>query len=111
MITSIGGISVAWGTMPAVGLIAAMPQQFAGLRSEPPMSLPSPSGDIPLASAEASPPLDPPAVTAALHGLRVSPCNAESVWRRNPRSGRLVRPMGIAPGAEALDHRRRRCSP
>ena len=32
-----------------VGLIEAIPQQWAGLRSDPPRSLPSPSGDIPLA--------------------------------------------------------------
>ena len=38
------------------------PQQWAGLRSEPPMSLPSPSGLIPDEMADASPPLDPPAV-------------------------------------------------
>jgi hypothetical protein len=60
---SSGGIVVAIGMAPTVGLIEAIPQQWAGLRSEPPMSLPSPIGDIPEAIAEASPPLEPPAVT------------------------------------------------
>ena len=46
----------------SVGLIDAMPQQCAGLRSEPPMSLPRPSGLMPDAIADASPPLEPPAV-------------------------------------------------
>ena len=41
---SSGGITVACGTRPGVGLIEAIPQQCAGLRSEPPTSLPSPSG-------------------------------------------------------------------
>src|SRR4051812_44587433 len=76
---SSGGITVACGTRPGVGLIDAIPQQCAGLRSDPPTSLPSPSGDMPEASALASPPDDPPAVTSGSHGLRVSPRSEESV--------------------------------
>ena len=63
------------------------------------MSLPRPIGLIPDASADASPPLDPPAVTSGFHGLRVRPWSDESVWTRRPRSGRLVRAKGIAPAA------------
>ena len=63
------------------------------------MSLPSPIGLIPEAIADASPPLDPPAVTFGFHGLRVRPWSVESVWTRRPRSGRLVRANGIAPAA------------
>ncbi len=59
---SSGGMTVAIGMTPTVGLIEAMPQQCAGLRSDPPMSLPRPSGLMPEAIADASPPLDPPAV-------------------------------------------------
>ncbi len=69
------------------------------MRSDPPMSLPSPSGDMPDASAAASPPLDPPAVRSASQGLRVRPCRLDTVWTRKPMSGRLVRPMAIAPAA------------
>ncbi len=87
------------GITPTVGLIDAIPQQWAGLRSEPPMSLPSPIGLIPDAIADASPPLDPPAVTFGFHGLRVSPWSVESVCTRKPRSGRFVRANGIAPAA------------
>ena len=94
---SSGGSADASGTTPVDGLIEAMPQQWAGLRSEPPRSLPRPSGVIPLASALASPPLDPPAVTSGRHGLRVSPRSDESVCTRRPKSGRLVRANGIAP--------------
>ena len=85
------------GTRPVVGLIDAMPQQWAGLRSEPPMSLPIPSGLMPLAIAAASPPLDPPGVTRGSHGLTVAPCSCESVWIRRPKSGRFVRPRTTAP--------------
>ena len=91
-----GGITVARGTAPVEGLIDATPQQCAGLRKDPPRSLPRPSGLIPVARAAASPPLDPPAVRCGFHGLRVRPCKAESVCTRRAKSGRLVRPNGIA---------------
>ena len=87
------------GTMPADGLREAMPQQLAGLRNEPPMSLPSPTGDIPDASAAASPPEDPPAVRIGSQGLRVRPWSEESVCTRSAMSGQFVRPIGIAPAA------------
>ena len=63
------------------------------------MSLPKPIGDIPDASADASPPDDPPAVRVGSQGLRVRPCSDESVCTRNAMSGQLVRPIGIAPAA------------
>ena len=59
---SSGGMTCADGTTPTDGLIDVMPQQCAGLRSDPPMSLPKPIGLMPLDSAEPSPPLEPPAV-------------------------------------------------
>ena len=86
---SSGGITVAEGTAPVEGLIDATPQQCAGLRRDPPRSLPRPNGVIPVASAAASPPLEPPAVRSGFHGLRVRPCNHESVWTR-----RLLAPPG-----------------
>jgi hypothetical protein len=76
-----------------------MPQALAGLRNEPPMSLPSPTGLMPLARAAASPPLEPPAVRPGCHGLRVIPWSELTVWMRSAMSGKLVRPMGIAPAA------------
>ena len=76
-----------------------MPQAWAGFRSEPPMSLPSPSGLIPDAMAAPSPPLEPPAVLSGLQGFFVRPKSDESVWTRSPMSGILVRPSGIAPAA------------
>jgi hypothetical protein len=84
---------------PTVGLSETMPQQCAGLRSEPPMSLPRPIGLIPDAIAAPSPPLDPPAVTSGFQGLRVMPWSSESVCTRSPKSGRFVRANGMAPAA------------
>ena len=70
---SINALGFPWGTRPRDGLIDAMPQAYAGLRSEPPMSLPSPIGLMPEAMAAASPPDEPPAVNPWRHGLCVGP--------------------------------------
>ena len=48
------------GTRPTDGRRPTTPQNPGGLRSEPPMSLPSAIGSIPVASETAAPPLDPP---------------------------------------------------
>jgi len=86
---------------PSEGFSDAISQHCAGQRSEPAPSLPMPSGDIPHATAAASPPLEAPAVCAADHGLRVAPRSAFSVCQRVPNSGMLVRANGIAPAARS----------
>ncbi len=85
------------GMRPSVGRIAVVPQHWEGHLSEPPMSCPSPSGVMPVASATASPPLEPPGVSAGSQGFRVSPRRPLPVCQRRPISGMFVRPMGIAP--------------
>src|SRR5690606_19718409 len=50
-----------FGTRPGVGRKPTMLQKDAGLRSEPPVSLPSAIGNMPVASPAAAPPLLPPA--------------------------------------------------
>ena len=45
------------------------------------------------------PPLEPPAVRPGCQGLRVRPCSELAVCMRSAMSGRLVRPIGIAPAA------------
>ena len=49
------------------------PQKAAGLRREPPMSLPSATAVKRAAIAAAAPPLDPPADRDGSWGLRVVP--------------------------------------
>lgn len=49
------------GTVPAEGFHPAMPHQAAGIRTEPMVSEPSASHDMPAATAAPEPPLDPPA--------------------------------------------------
>ena len=47
---------------PGVGFSPAMPQKCAGMRMEPPPSLPIPPAEQNAAMAAASPPLEPPGV-------------------------------------------------
>ena len=67
------------GTMPAretrpiVVFKPITPQNAAGIRIEPPVSVPIASGTSPAATAAADPPLDPPGTRSRFHGLRVDP--------------------------------------
>ncbi len=94
-----GSMLLAWGTRPSVGLSAAMPQHWAGWRSDPRPSLPSPNGLIPVAIAAASPALDAPGVLVRSHGLTVAPHSSLSQCQRIAPVGRFVRPIAIAPAA------------
>src|SRR6266446_4918038 len=73
------------------------PLKRAGMRTEPPMSLPWAIGPIPVATAAPAPPLDPPAESAGSRGFSVRPCNALSAKMRIEKAGVLVRPMITAP--------------
>ena len=73
------------------------PQNAAGMRSEPPVSEPWASGPMPVASATAAPPLEPPQVRAGFQGFRVGPNTALNVLPPAPNSGVLVLPTTIAP--------------
>src|SRR6266852_9203337 len=66
-------------TRPREGLIPKSPQHDAGMRIEPPPSLPWASGARPAATAAAAPPLEPPGVRDVSHGLRQSPFSSDSV--------------------------------
>ena len=52
-----------------------------------------------MASAAAEPPLEPPAVRARFHGLRVAPNTAFVVFGPNANSGVFVLPMMMAPAS------------
>src|SRR5690242_15114696 len=55
-------------TSPYVGLKPTTPQQAAGIRIEPPESVPSAASARPAASAAADPPLEPPAIRPGATG-------------------------------------------
>lgn len=84
------------GTKPGVGRSPKTPQNAAGVRIEPPRSLPSAKATIPDASAAAPPPVEPPAVSDKSQGLRVAPNNAFLVLAPAANSGTLVLPRTIA---------------
>ena len=61
------------GTVPWAGLRPTTPQAAAGMRIDPPVSVPSASGTMPAARAAALPLLEPPATRSGATGLTVSP--------------------------------------
>jgi hypothetical protein len=60
-------------TAPSRGLSPTTPQAAAGIRIEPPVSVPRASGTSPAASAAALPALEPPAIRSGRRGLTTSP--------------------------------------
>ena len=85
------------GTRPKLALKPKTPLNDAGMRSDPPPSVPIPIGPSPAATAAEAPPLDPPGVSFVFHGLRVMPNTRLSVTPFQPNSGVFVRPMRIIP--------------
>jgi hypothetical protein len=65
--------------MPADCLKPTTPLQAAGMRVEPPASVPIPIGQTPAASATPAPPDEPPLVRSADQALRVRPVSGDSV--------------------------------
>jgi hypothetical protein len=60
-------------TSPCVGLKPTIPQHAAGIRIDPPVSVPSAASTSPAASAAADPPLDPPAIRSGAIGFGTLP--------------------------------------
>src|ERR1700736_3231308 len=83
--------------IPQLGLWPHTPHQCDGTRIEPPMSLPSSRAVIPVATAAAEPPDDPPVVRAMSHGLLVVPKIGLKVCQSPARAGVLVLPKITAP--------------
>ena len=88
------GLAGQWGTSLNVGLWPTMPQKPAGMRMEPPASVPSAMGAMPADTAAALPPLLPPAVLLGSQGLLVGPHKGLSVIPFQPNSGVVVLPSG-----------------
>ena len=85
------------GIRPSPGLRPTTPHQAAGMRTEPPMSVPSARGTQPAATAAALPPDEPPGVRSRFHGFFVTPQSGLSVSRVWANSGVVVFPTTIAP--------------
>jgi hypothetical protein len=78
-----------------------MPQNAAGARIEPPVSLPSVSGSSSAASTTADPPLEPPDTRSRAHGLRAEPIASFTEVIPHANSCVCVLPTRIAPAARA----------
>src|SRR5215467_9902906 len=63
------GIRGPWEMRPRLGLIPNSPHTLAGILIDPPPSLPCAAGASPAATADAAPPLDPPADLVRSHGV------------------------------------------
>src|SRR2546429_7292090 len=84
---------------PYEGLSPKIPHPAAGLRIEPPPSVPMARGARPAATAAPAPPDEPPGVWPRLHGFRVTPNRRLSVTPTQPNVGVLVLPSMIRPAA------------
>ena len=87
------------GTRPGVGRRPTTLQKAAGLRSEPPMSLPSARGTKPAAREAAAPPDEPPTERPCRYGLCDAPNTGLKVCDPAANSGTLVFPTRTAPAA------------
>src|SRR5262249_30641215 len=87
------------GMRPKEGLWPTIPANDAGMRIEPPPSVPTASGPRPAATAADAPPLEPPGVRSRFHGFRVIPKSRLWVARTQPMVGVFVFPSMIAPAA------------
>src|ERR687886_2518086 len=76
-----------WLTRARVGLRPTSPHSLAGMRIEPPPSLAWAIGTMPLATAAAEPPEDPPVECSRFHGLRAGGKLLGSVVTVVPNSG------------------------
>ena len=85
------------GIAPSVGLNPTTPQNDAGMRIEPPASVPVATGTAPDATVAPEPALEPPEFLAGFHGLRVTPVRGELPVPFQPNSGVVVFPITIAP--------------
>ena len=86
-------------TRPCDGFIPNIPQKFAGMRIDPPPSLPRDIGVRRAATAAAPPPVDPPGVRSVSHGLRPYSPSRFSQVPTSANSGTLVLPSGTAPAS------------
>ena len=91
-------------TRPRLGLSPTSPQQAAGMRIEPPPSLPCASGTIPAATAAAEPPEEPPGVRSRSHGLRVGAGVARLGRRQDPELRQVRRADDDEAGVAQAAH-------
>ncbi len=65
------GMMPSIGTVPGLGLSPLTPHSAAGMRIEPAVSVPIAPGHMPVATATAEPPLEPPGMRSVSQGFAV----------------------------------------
>jgi hypothetical protein len=88
-------------TRPYEGLMPTTPQNAAGQRTDPPVSLPSARSASPAATAAADPPEEPPGTRSGSWGFRVGPNSDVSVVVPIPNSSMLALPTTVAPASSS----------
>ena len=78
-------------------MIPTSPHAAAGSRTEPPVSVPSAIGTIPLATAAPDPEDEPPQIYSGCHGLVGVPEYELCPVVPSPNSTDVKRPQSIAP--------------
>src|SRR5580700_8021395 len=86
---------------PQVVLSPAVPQQAAGMRTEPPVSLPYATSASPVATATADPLEEPPGTRVGSRGFTGVPYHGLIPVTPRASSCRFVRPTIRAPAARA----------
>src|SRR5438445_12977583 len=84
---------------PHDALNPKMPANEAGIRIDPPPSVPMWSGPRPAAAAAEAPPLEPPGDRPSAQGLRVAPKSKLWVTPSHPNVGVFVLPSMMPPAA------------
>src|SRR5262249_18540559 len=95
--TEAKGLGGQAGTRPKLALKPTIPVKLAGIRMEPPPSVPICKAPMPQAAATAAPPLEPPGGSAGFQGLRAMQVRGLSVPPFQPNSGVVVLPSSPAP--------------
>ena len=85
------------GTRARVGLMPKQPVKAAGMRIEPPPSVPRCRAPMPSTVAATAPAEEPPVVMRVSQGLRVMPVSGLSLVAFQPYSGMAVLPSMTAP--------------
>ena len=88
----LSGTTPSAGTSPDAGLRPTTPQAAAGMRIDPPVSVPIEARPMPSATATAEPPLDPPGDRAGSIGWWTAPNAESSLVVPSANSWRLVLP-------------------
>src|SRR5687768_611209 len=80
-----------------------MPQNAAGCRTDPPVSLPNAIGTMPAATVAADPPEEPPGTRVGSSGFRTGPYALYSFDDPIANSSQFVFPITTAPAARRRD--------